>query len=144
MAPAEAPDTAGIKDFSEPVVPDMGYGPGKKGFNKGSGCNAWANLNEEQISKLQEKRSAFFEETQALRQDIFSKRLEIKSEVYKREPDTAKALSLQKDLSELKAQLAQKRVAHIIDVRKINPGQAWGESETAAASDAAGGGNCWR
>ena len=90
-----------------------GYGPGRNNF--------MGNLSDEAIKKLDAERERFFNETDGLRQNRFSKRLELRSELAKENPDAARAAALQKALSDLDADLAQKRIAHILKMKEINP-----------------------
>ena len=109
----------------------MGYGPGMErrreiGFGPGMGRGFRGRgyapeLSEEQWNKLDEQRNTFFEATDDLRRNLYSKRLELESELAKKSPDAAKATGLQKELSDLKAQIDQKRISHLIEMRKINP-----------------------
>lgn len=90
-----------------------GYGP--------AGWGGFGDLSEEDIKKLEEERKAFFEETKELRREVYQKRLELASEMAKQNPDPAKAAAIQKAISDAEAQLAQKRLDHLFQVRKINP-----------------------
>ena len=109
----------------------IGYGPGMErgremGFGRGMGRGFRGRgyapeLSEEEWKKLDEQRNTFFEATDDLRRKLYSKRLELESELAKKSPDTAKAVGLQKELSNFKAQIDQKRIGHLIEMRKINP-----------------------
>jgi hypothetical protein len=79
------------------------------------------NLDKDEIKKLDEERTAFFEATKDLRRKIYQKRLELASELAKEDPDAAAASVLQKEISDFKAQMAQQRLEHILRLRKINP-----------------------
>ncbi|CAB5094732.1 hypothetical protein D3OALGA1CA_5401 [Olavius algarvensis associated proteobacterium Delta 3] len=95
-----------------------GYGRGK-GYGKGRGYGRQhfdANLTDEQRQELDTERQAFHETTQDLRQNIYQKRLELQAEIAKREPDAKKASSLQTEISNLKSQMAQKRLDHVMRV----------------------------
>jgi len=87
----------------------------------GHGCGALDNLSEDEIKNLDAARTAFFEATKGLRRKIYQKRLELASELAKENPDAAAAAALQTELSDFKAQMAQKRLEHILRVQKINP-----------------------
>ena len=87
----------------------------------GAGCGAFDNLSEDEIKKLGAERTAFFEATKDLRRKIYQKRLELASELAKGNPDATTASALQTEISDFKAQLAQKRLDHILRVQKINP-----------------------
>jgi len=100
----------------------MHHGPGSQHGGYGAfGSGAFANLSEEDIKKLEEERKAFFEDTKNLRREVYQKRLELASEMARQNPDVAGAATIQKEISETKAQLAQKRLDHIFRIRKINP-----------------------
>jgi len=87
----------------------------------GPGCGALDNLSADEIKKLDAERTAFFEATKDLRRKIYQKRLELASELAKENPDAAAAAALQTELSDFKAQMALKRLEHILRVQKINP-----------------------
>ena len=78
-------------------------------------------LKNEDIKALDEERSAFLKATDSIRQNLYSKELELRSELYKENPDVSKAGALQKEISELESELDQKRIDHMIKVRKIDP-----------------------
>jgi len=99
------------------------YGCDGSGYERGYGNPGFmGNLSEEEITKLNEERNAFFKATQDLRQNVYQKRLELNSELAKKNPDSKKSGALQKELSGLKGQLDQKRTEHRIRMNKINPG----------------------
>ena len=96
------------------------------GYNGGYGCPGYGNmmgdLGDEEIQKMDEQRKAFFKSTEDLRQNIYQKRLALESEFAKKSPDAKNASNLQKEISDLRAQIDQKRIAHLIEMKKINPG----------------------
>jgi len=79
------------------------------------------NLSDENQNDLAKERQAFFAETKDLRQDIYKKRLELQSELAKKNPDAQKAAALHKDISKLAEEFDQKRLAFILKMKKINP-----------------------
>lgn len=93
-------------------------GMGKNRRAGGSGTEA---LSEEQTEKLQAARSEFQTATRDLRMELQSKRLALRSELAKKEPDAKSAKSLQKEISTLNAELAQKRIEHVLEMKKISP-----------------------
>jgi Spy/CpxP family protein refolding chaperone len=106
----------------------MGYGPQRwghmePGWHHGGYGNPGfqSDLSDEQITKLNKERQAFFDETSNLRENLYQKELELRAELAKKDPDAEKAVSLQKEISELESQLAQKRVEHRIRMQKENP-----------------------
>jgi len=66
-------------------------------------------------------RQDIFKDTLVLRQDIKSKMLAVESELVKASPDAHRAMTLQKELSALKAQMAQKRLACLLEIKRIAP-----------------------
>jgi hypothetical protein len=101
----------------------MGYGHHgwMHGVNPGWGGGSFGDLNEDDIKKMDEERRNFFEATKALRQQVYQKRLALASELAKQIPDAVKAAALLKEISDVKAQLAQKHLDHFLRIRKINP-----------------------
>ncbi|MFC1816572.1 periplasmic heavy metal sensor [Thermodesulfobacteriota bacterium] len=125
-----------------------GMGPGFGGFGYGSDLNA------EDLKKLDEQRITFFEATKNLRNDIFEKRLELRSELAKQDPDAQMAAKLQKKISELETRFDQKRIDHMLAMKKINPNVGRGFGGRGRGFDGRGqgfggrgqgfGGPCWR
>ena len=102
-------------------------------------------LSDDQIHKLGKEQELFFKATEDLRQDIYAKELELRSEFDKKNPDTMKATKLQKEISDLEAKIDQERINHIIRMRKINPNverMPMGRGEMGYGRF--GGGYCWR
>lgn len=83
-----------------------------------------ANLSQEQITQLKAERAAFLTSTQDVRQQLKEKHLALKSELVKKNPDNAKASAIQQELTALRSQFDQKRLDHIIAMKKINPDAA--------------------
>jgi hypothetical protein len=110
----------------------MGYGPYPRwghhrmhawhhGAEESCTVGYWGNLSEEDIQKLEKERTDFFEDTKNLRANIYQKRLELKSELAKENPDAQRAAELQTEISKMKAEFDQKRLSHFLNIRKINP-----------------------
>ena len=70
--------------------------------------------------KLNTEQEDFIKATEDLRQTIYEKELYLKAELVKKAPDTAVALSLQKNISETRGQFEQQMIEHIIRMKKIN------------------------
>jgi Spy/CpxP family protein refolding chaperone len=90
-------------------------------MHRGPGFGYEGNLSEEQLQKLDDEREAFFKETEDLRRQIYQKNLELKSELANKTPDANKASEIQKELSDLKAQFAEKRLQHILKMKAAFP-----------------------
>jgi len=121
----------------------MGYGPGSgqcQGIREGSGGQRpghmmgyghgsgymMGNLTEDEAKKINDERDAFFKATEDLRQDIYAKEMELNSELAKKNIDTEKAAKLQKEISGLESNFDQKRLEHMIKMKKLNPNLARG------------------
>lgn len=103
-----------------------GKGMGRQGDDQGYGYHRSCgdmnpNLTAEQREQLDSQRQAFFEATKATRQDLYAKQLELRAEMAKQEPDMQKASALQKAVSELRGDLDQQHLNHVMAMRKIDP-----------------------
>jgi Spy/CpxP family protein refolding chaperone len=94
----------------------MGQGPGNPGMGGAS-----ANLTDDQIKKMESERNAFQSATKDIRQQLNEKRQALHTELAKPTPDAAKAATLQKAVSDLQSQFDQKRLIHILNMKKIDP-----------------------
>ncbi len=95
-----------------------GWAEGPRGYG---GAGYRGDLSDEDITKLDKERQAFFEATSDLREKLYQKELELRSELAKPEPDAKKAAGIQKDISNLESQLDQNRLDHRIKMRKVFP-----------------------
>lgn len=125
------------------------HGPGwhNRGYEM-SGPGYGYNLSDDEIEALEKERQAFFNNTEAIRQDLYAKDLELRSELAKENPDAQKAAQLQKEISKLEAQLDQKQIDHMIKMRKLSPNMGRGMGYMGrggmGSGPGYGGGNCWR
>ena len=109
------------------VFAGKGYGRGSgnyENYKRGWDCQGYGQrggLDQEELAKIDAEREAFFEATSDLRREIRQKNLELRSEMAKKEIDSARAHALQKELSDLEAQLDQKRLDHRIKLRATYP-----------------------
>lgn len=88
------------------------------------GMNCMENLSKEDAEKVTAERDKFLKDTQNLRQEIMSKQLIIQSELVKPVTDVQKAMALQKELSAFQAELDQKQLLHLLEIKKISPDAA--------------------
>jgi len=102
-------------------------------------------MSKEEYQQWEQQREAFFTETQDLRSNLYEKERELQNELAKSEPDAAKASGLQKEISELQSKLDQKRIDHMIEMRKLNPNADRGfiGGGPMMGYGPRGGGNCW-
>lgn len=100
----------------------MRYGFHETGMSGGSSKYPGydRNLNAATIKKLNTEQESFIKSTEDLRQIIYEKELYLKSELAKREPEVATALSLQSSLSEARGKFEQKMIEHLLRMKKIN------------------------
>ena len=96
-----------------------GDGP-MMGDGAGMGKNM-PNLTPEETQKFEAERNAFRDATKDLKRSIYQKHLELQSEMIKKDPDRNKATAIQKEISDLQAQMDQKRLEHRFNLKQINP-----------------------
>ena len=99
----------------------MGYWGGGPGCCRGFG-GGYDNLTEEQRSQLDTLHQKFYDATAPLKDQIRAKSGELNALLTSPSPDAEKARALQKEISDLRAKLAEERVNFEIEERKIAPG----------------------
>jgi zinc resistance-associated protein len=99
---------------------DGEMGPGMR-RGGGPGWRGDANLTDEQRDQWRAERERFFNETEQLREQIRDRRIALRDELNKPNPDTAEAARIQKELSQLGSEFDQKALQHKLEVRKILP-----------------------
>ena len=108
----------GGRGFGPGACGGPGGGYGQRGYNSPA---AFDELSDEQIDRLNEMRTQFFDDTRDLEDQIYQKRLELRSELAKQDPDKARAMKLQKEVSELRNEMAQKRLEQRLELKKEFP-----------------------
>ena len=103
-----------LMGIADTATAGRGMGYGHRGGYAGD-------LSEDDIKALNKERQAFFEATRDLRQDMYRKELELQTELAQKTPDAKKAAALQEDISKLESEFDQKRLAHMMNMRKIAP-----------------------
>lgn len=107
-----------------------GWGDGYGHRGRGWGHMGWGgpgyggdypDLTDEQRQAMEQERRAFIKDTDDLRQNLYAKELELRSELAKDDADAQKAAAIQKDISNLEAELDQKRLDHVVKMKKVNP-----------------------
>lgn len=96
----------------------QGWGQGPMGYGN-QGYQGY--LSDDEIARLDKERQAFFDATSDLREQLYQKELELRSELAKAEPDAKKAAGLQKEISNLESELDQKRLDQRIKMRQDFP-----------------------
>jgi len=107
------------------ALPAFARGPGWGG-GPGTNCPYYGgrygqNLTDEQKGQLDNLHKKFFDDTAQLRNQIWTKKGELQTLLSSPNPDPAKAKALQKELSDLKAKMAQERLTLQMEELKINP-----------------------
>jgi zinc resistance-associated protein len=104
----------------------MGWGGGPgQGYCGDYGPGA-GNLTEEQRTQLDTLNKKFFDETAQLRNEMWTKSSELRALLNSPNPDADKARALQKEITGLRAQLAEKRLDLELEERKIAPDARYG------------------
>ncbi len=98
-----------------------GHGKRKGHGSCWKGSDTRANLTEEQQAKLEALHDDFYADTAEIRHELWAKTDELGILLDRTDPDLERAKSLQKDISELKGRMAQKRLHRNIEARKIAP-----------------------
>ena len=150
--------------FSALSVPLLAHGPG---FTRGphmmgqwgtdSGYSGqcgrrYGNVTEEQRTKLQELDRKFYNETEPLRNEIMNISYELHTLLNSADPDFEKAKMLQKNLSEFRAKMDEKRLAYTLESRTIMPelrsknkyGWGYRHHKRGYGSGMYGSGSCWQ
>jgi zinc resistance-associated protein len=148
-----------VLGFGAYAFADWGMGPGMMGgrghhhapgwHHGGWNSNAYGpmagNLSDDELAQMNNERSEFFKSTENLRQDLYAKQLELRSELVKENPDSKRASSLQNDISKLQARSDQKRIDHMIEMKKNDPNAGRGfMGRNGMGYGAAYGGYCGR
>ena len=87
------------------------------------------NLTTEQREKLEKAHKTFIDGTTDLRNNLRTKHTELTNLLSSTEPDANKAKALQKEISDLQTNLAQKRLELRLEVLKINPDARYGQGQ---------------
>jgi len=88
---------------------------------------ATSNLTTEQREQIRKLHQKFREDNADTLKQLMTKHFDLKTVLSSDKPDLEKAKAIQKEISDLNAKLAQKRIDLYMDVRKINPNAKFGE-----------------
>lgn len=120
QAAAQVPGRAGrgpmgIGQWNAP--PDIQAAPRRGLFN---------NMPTEKREELEKLRKAFLDNTVDLRNDIRTRRTELDNLLRTNNPDVTKAKAIQKEISDLQAELAQKTLELRLEMLKVYPDARYG------------------
>jgi len=115
------------------AMPLLAHGPGWNqghhmrdywGSDRGSRWDygkGYTNLSKEEQRQLKDLDSKFSNETNRLRNEIRSKSAELNRYLNSTNPDSQKLTVLQRELSDLRSEMDEKRLAYELEARKILP-----------------------
>ena len=138
------------------AYPVLAQGPkwGKGGSGYEKPYDRYGTLTAEQREKLEMAHKKFFDETIQIRNELRTKSAELNTVLNSTDPDTEKAKTLQKEISDLQATLSQKRIDLELEERKINPDARYGKGYgkgygrhmmgSGPHMEGYGPGTCWR
>lgn len=122
------------------AVPVMAQGPGygrgrhMQGYRGGDpGSCPWygrgyGNLTDDQRGQTDALYQKFFDQTAQIRSQIWAKNGELNVLMNTSNPDLEKAKALQKEISDLKGQMAQERINLYAELKKIDPDARFGQA----------------
>ena len=99
------------------------YGGGKNYGGPGAGP-CWfegEDLTDNQKAELDKLHQQFVDDTAKMREEIWNKSAELDTALNAADPDAKKAKGLQREISDLKAKMSDKRVEFELQARKIAP-----------------------
>ena len=104
------------------MMGDWGNGPGYSGtYNRGYG-----NLTEDQAKQMDALNRNFSDKTADLREKLWTKSGELNALMNSADPDPARVRSLQKEISDLRANMDEARTEYELEARKITPDTSYG------------------
>jgi zinc resistance-associated protein len=106
--------------------PGWGWGHGQHMMDSWNRGGAYGNLTDEQRNELSRLDRKYFNETADLRNKLWTKESELQTILNSPNPDIDKAKAVQKEISDLRAKLDEKRIEYETDVRKVAPDTAYG------------------
>jgi zinc resistance-associated protein len=119
----------------------MGWGGGN-----GYGCPNFSGggngrLNDADYKKMQTLKENFYNDTKGIREDLYKKANELRTEFDKKSPSKSKIKSFQKEISALRAKFAEKSVDFRLEAKKISPDIGTGKGQGYRGRGGRGG--CW-
>jgi Spy/CpxP family protein refolding chaperone len=100
------------------------------GMAKGQmGNSAASNLTTEQRDQISKLHVKFREDNADTLKQLMTKQFDLKTIFNSEKPDVEKAKAIQKEISDLNAKLALKRIDLYNEIRKINPNAKFGKGE---------------
>ena len=104
--------------------PVLAWGPMWGGGGRGDcwqGSQNYSTVTQEQQEKLDQLNQKFYQETAQMRENLWAKRAELRENLNTPNPDGEKVKGLQKEISNLNTQLAEKKLDVELEARNIAP-----------------------
>ena len=113
------------------AAPVFAYRGGWGGWSRGpgscwQGSGPYGNLTESQNAELERLEQKFYNDTEKLRDEIWAKSEELNTLLNVADPDVKKVRALQKEISDLRSKMAERRVDFELKARKIAPDNGYG------------------
>ncbi len=145
------------------LVGGISYSVFARGYGGGDGCSGWGygkghgycyrdqgpqrSLTSEQQQKLNGLEEKFFNETSALRNQMWTKQNEMTLLLNEKEPNAEKLRALQKEINQLRTQISEKRLDYRLESNKVAPeggyGMGYGYGRGHRGYRGNWGGPCW-
>ena len=106
--------------------PGRGWGRGYHMMDSWNRGGAYGNLTEEQRNELSRLDRKYFDETADLRNKLWTKESELQTILNSQNPEIDKAKAVQKEISELRSKLDEKRIEYETEARKVAPDDTYG------------------
>ena len=108
------------------AAPVFAYRGSRGGWSGGPGScwqdsEPYGNLTESQNAELDRLEQKFFNDTAKLRDEIWAKSEELNTLLNEGDPDVKKVRSLQKEITDLRAEMDRQRIDFELKARKITP-----------------------
>lgn len=103
----------------------MGYSDREYGFGH-MHSRGYGNLNDEERAKLEDLDRTYYQQTEGIRNQIMNKSEELDALMDAQNPDPERVKALQREISDLRAELDQKELNYELETRKIDPDQRFG------------------
>lgn len=115
-----------------------GYGPHMGYYDGGQ----YSGLSDNEIEKIEKAKEDFYKSTEKTREALYQKRIELRNELAKQNPDTKKLKAIQKDVSRLETELDENALDFQVEVNKIAPNARGGFARRGFGYRGTGG-YCW-
>ena len=106
--------------------PGWGMGRGYHMMDSWARGGGYGNLTDEQRNEMSRLDRKYFDQTTDMRNKLYTKESELQTILNSPNPDVDKAKAVQKEISDLRSQLDEKRIEYDIEARKAAPDATYG------------------